>query len=72
MNSSLQCLSNIPEFVKYFCFDIYKRDINKQNPLGTGGRVAVAFGGLLDELWIDNRLYLAPWDIKKAIARRAN
>ena len=46
MNSGLQCLSNTTELTKYFCFNLYKQEINKSNPLGLGGRLAEAYAEL--------------------------
>ena len=43
MNSGLQCLSNTIDLTKYFLFKLYKKDINEDNPLGLGGRLAVAY-----------------------------
>jgi hypothetical protein len=34
MNSSLQCLSNIPEFTKYFLVERHFKELNADNPLG--------------------------------------
>jgi ubiquitin C-terminal hydrolase len=47
MNSGLQCLSNTIELTKYFCFNIFKNDINKKNPLGMGGKLALAYAELI-------------------------
>ena len=51
MNSGLQCLSNTIELTKYFLFDLYKKDINKTNPLGMGGKLAMAYAELIREMW---------------------
>ena len=52
MNSGLQCLSNTIELTKYFCFNLYKNEINTQNPLGLKGRLAEAYAELVREMWI--------------------
>jgi hypothetical protein len=67
MNSSLQCLSNTVELTKYFCFGLYKNEINYTNALGTKGRLATAYAKLMNELWIKGDSRVAPWDVKKAI-----
>jgi len=36
MNSSLQCLSNLPELTYYFLENRFVKDLNKENKLGTG------------------------------------
>lgn len=51
MNSTLQCLSNIPQLRDYFYSDGYVDDLNDDNPLGTGGRLAHAFADLIKSLW---------------------
>jgi len=40
MNSGLQCLHHIYSLTVYFLKDYYKKDLNKINPLGTGGKLA--------------------------------
>lgn len=36
MNSSLQCLANTQELTQYFLKNEFLKDMNKNNPLGTG------------------------------------
>jgi ubiquitin carboxyl-terminal hydrolase 4/11/15 len=52
MNSGLQCLSNTVELTKYFLFNLYVNDINRDNPLGLKGKLAEAYKGLLEEMWL--------------------
>jgi ubiquitin carboxyl-terminal hydrolase 4/11/15 len=51
MNSSLQCLAHTAPLREYFLSGEYKRDLNKDNPLGTGGELATEFADLLVEMW---------------------
>lgn len=51
MNSTLQCLAHTPLLVKYFLTGEYIPDLNRKNPLGTGGELAVQFANLLAEMW---------------------
>lgn len=51
MNSALQCLVHIPELRDYFLYNGYGAEINTNNPLGYGGRVAQAFAGLIQTLF---------------------
>ncbi|KAL3913819.1 MAG: hypothetical protein SGILL_006340 [Bacillariaceae sp.] len=51
MNSTLQCLSNTEEIRKYFLSGEYEKDLNRDNPLGTGGELATKFAQLLSEMW---------------------
>lgn len=71
MNSVIQCLSNTEPLAKFFISDCYSSHINERNPLGTRGKLAVAFAELLSEIYLEDAPYVAPWDVKKIIARRA-
>ena len=71
MSSVLQCLANTEPLAKYFLSDCYDAHINRKNPLGTKGKLAVAFSELLFQLYSGEDAYTAPWDVKNIIARRA-
>ncbi|XP_014673127.1 PREDICTED: uncharacterized protein LOC106813498, partial [Priapulus caudatus] len=51
MNSVLQALSNTREFHDHFLEGRFQNEINTENPLGTGGKLAVAFAVLVKVLW---------------------
>lgn len=51
MNSTLQCLAHTGPLRSYFLSGEYARDLNKDNPLGTGGELATEFANLLMEMW---------------------
>lgn len=70
MNSALQCLVHTPPLVDYFLQD-YTDEINKQNPLGMHGELAVAFGELLRKLWSSGRSAVPPRAFKGKLARFA-
>ena len=70
MNSGLQCLSNTIELTKYFCFGLYKQDINEDNPLGLGGKLAKVYAELNYEMWIGSSNRVAPWDLKKVVGKK--
>ncbi|KAJ1287809.1 hypothetical protein BS78_02G039200 [Paspalum vaginatum] len=67
MNSSIQCLAHTPKLVDYFLSD-YARNINRTNPLGLNGELALAFGELLRSLWTTHRKPVAPHHFKEKIA----
>jgi len=67
MNSSIQCLAHTPKLVDYFLGD-YARNINRTNPLGLNGELALAFGELLRSLWTTDRKPVAPQHFKEKIA----
>ncbi|XXG78580.1 hypothetical protein AAC387_Pa08g2500 [Persea americana] len=71
MNSAIQCLVHTPEFARYFRED-YHQEINWQNPLGTVGELALAFGELLRKLWAPSRTPIAPRPFKAKLARFAS
>ncbi|XP_026448534.1 ubiquitin carboxyl-terminal hydrolase 5-like isoform X1 [Papaver somniferum] len=70
MNSAIQCLVHTPEFARYFRDD-YHPDINKNNPLGMVGELALAFGELLRKLWAPGRTPISPRPFKSKLARFA-
>ncbi|KAF5179141.1 Ubiquitin carboxyl-terminal hydrolase [Thalictrum thalictroides] len=70
MNSSVQCLVHTPPLVEYFLHD-YSDEINKQNPIGMQGELAIAFGELLRKLWSSGRAPIAPREFKTKLARFA-
>ncbi|KAI3693730.1 hypothetical protein L1987_76682 [Smallanthus sonchifolius] len=70
MNSALQCLVHTSAFVDYFLQN-YTEEINKLNPLGMHGELAIAFGELLRKLWSSGRTAVAPRVFKGKLARFA-
>lgn len=71
MNSALQCLTKTPAIKKYFVDGDYINDINKENPLGMGGKIAIAFGQLMEEMWSGKHSYISPRDFKYTIGKFA-
>lgn len=70
MASALQCLSNTELLTKFFISDLFEDYINEKNPLGTRGRLAIVYGDLMKDLWVESRSSVAPWDVKTVIAKR--
>jgi ubiquitin C-terminal hydrolase len=68
MNTSLQCVSNCYELTQYFLKDLYKKDINQDNPIGTGGVLAKAYANFLKNVWYGEAGVFSPWNFKRAIA----
>lgn len=71
MNSALQCLVHLPEVNYYFFFDLYEKELNRTNPLGNKGEVAVAFSNLLHKLFDvgTSTTYVTPREFKYTIGR---
>ena len=51
LNSSLQCLVNTIPLMDYFLGFDWKQEINRSNPVGSGGVIAEHFGNLVDKIW---------------------
>lgn len=58
------------EMTKYFLFGYYKLDINTDNPLGLGGRLATAYTSLLNDLWVAKDRKTAPYDLKRVLGKK--
>lgn len=70
MNLALQCLVHIPELNYYFKTGVYAAELNRENPLGYGGALAEAFGGLIKQLYGPRREFpkaYAPRPFKQAV-----
>ncbi|KAI9261956.1 hypothetical protein EDC94DRAFT_541251 [Helicostylum pulchrum] len=69
MNSALQCLSNTPQLTKYFLADLYKKDLNRENPLGLNGQIAEEYAELVKKLWSGQSSSIAPRDFKYTLGK---
>lgn len=69
MNSALQCVRSVEELTKFFLTDAYMSEINKTNLLGYHGKVAMAYGGLLKEIYAEGRGSVSPRDFKATVGR---
>ena len=68
LNSIIQCLNHIIPLTQYFLEGKFAKEINRQNPLGSGGHVAMAYATLLKEVWSGNYSALAPRLLKQTVA----
>jgi ubiquitin carboxyl-terminal hydrolase 8 len=71
MNSIVQCLNHCDPVSEYFVSEEYAKDLNRRNPLGSGGRVAMAYASLLSDIWRGQYSALAPRLLKQTIANFA-
>jgi ubiquitin carboxyl-terminal hydrolase 4/11/15 len=71
LNSALQCLSHTPELTRFFVSDAYKEDINRNNPLGTGGRLADSFSNLIKQLWFEQVSFINPKNFQDSLSQFA-
>jgi ubiquitin carboxyl-terminal hydrolase 8 len=67
MNSIVQCLNHTQPLTQYFLRGTYVTEINRKNPLGSGGRVSTAYGSLLNEIWSGEFSALAPRLLKQTV-----
>ena len=71
MNSSIQCMSNVPLLTDYFRDKTYKKEINTINPLGRKGEIAEAYADLVNEMWSGQNSYTIPRNFKLNLSRFA-
>ena len=74
MNSALQALSHSAPLTKFFLSSRFKGDVNEDNPLGSGGKLAYAYEEVIKELWMNNARSVSstsPTSMKRAIALHA-
>ena len=67
MNSSIACISNCTELTYYFLSGAYKKDINKENKLGMEGRLAISWGNLLQQYWVESTRVGNPAEFKRTL-----
>lgn len=71
MNAVLQCLANTCEFRDYFLTGVFQGELNRENPLGMHGELAVAFAVLVSWLWSGRQRSFAPSRLKSLISIKA-
>ncbi|CCU81659.1 ubiquitin carboxyl-terminal hydrolase/USP19 [Blumeria hordei DH14] len=73
MNSALQCIRAVEELTKYFLGGAAMEELNRANPLGNNGDVAVAYQKLLEEIYHKDIVpsSIAPRHFRNTIGRYA-
>ncbi|XP_070193299.1 ubiquitin carboxyl-terminal hydrolase 15-like isoform X2 [Littorina saxatilis] len=71
MNSALQCMSNVPALTNFMQTGQWELELNKENPLGMRGEIAISFAELIREMWSGSRAYTVPRNFKVAVGRFA-
>lgn len=71
LNSTVQCLNHIEPLTQFFVLERYSKDLNKRNPLGSGGNVAVAYASLLKKMWAGQHSVIVPRMLKQTVANFA-
>jgi len=67
MNSILQCLSNTKPLTDLFFLKHYQKDLNTDNKLGHGGKLASTYAKLVHDMWINEYTKLVPREFKTMI-----
>ena len=70
MNSVLQCLANTRELRDFFLRGRFQKDLNRDNPLGLGGNLAISYAILLKVLWGGSTSSYAPSKLKSLVAHK--
>ena len=69
MNSAIQALSHATPLTRFFLSGNYEDDINTDNPLGSNGKLARAYGNVMKELWMNPDISsFSPSALKRAVA----
>lgn len=71
MNSAVQCIAYLPLLRSYLLSGQYKAtgDLNKDNPLGSGGKLLEEFAELLRHLWNAKGAEHRPFKFKQLLAK---
>ena len=51
INAIIQCLAQTPTLTELFLNNAHQDDVNANNPLGYGGRIAQSYVMLLQQIW---------------------
>ena len=66
-----QCLAHTLPVMEVFLSGTYKDNLNRENPLSLGGKLATAFADLMTKLWAGGVSYVSPKRFKWALAQFA-
>jgi hypothetical protein len=69
MNSIIQCLSSTVPLARYFLDGSYRRHINRDNPLGSKGKLAEAYCHLITQMWNAQETVVAPSVFKDVVGK---
>ncbi|XP_063953429.1 ubiquitin carboxyl-terminal hydrolase 19-like isoform X1 [Lytechinus pictus] len=72
MNSVLQVLANTIELKDFMLGADFKNEINRDNPLGSGGHLVLSFAVLMRRLWGGQNKSIAPSKLKSIISAKAS
>ena len=73
LNTALQCLASTNPLTEYFLGFPWRDELNRDNPIGAGGKIAEEFGQLISDMWEvnDNSKHkiISPNSFKKTLGR---
>lgn len=72
MNTVLQCLSNTDELRDFFLNNNFNANINRNNPFGSSGHVAIGFYNIVSQLWSGKHSSYSPEKFKEYISSKMN
>ena len=67
MNTALQCLSNCNILTNYFLNDTYLKFMNKDDPIGSKGKLVESYAEIIKHLWYGLADSFSPNDFKEII-----
>ncbi|KAL3923587.1 MAG: hypothetical protein SGILL_001575 [Bacillariaceae sp.] len=69
MNSVLQALSHASPLTRFFLSRRFRADLNEDNPIGAGGKIALAYETTMRDLWMKPGVRsITPSSLKRAIS----
>ena len=74
MNAALQCLAQCQLLTYFFLKDdgqAWRRDLNRDNPIGTGGALAESYADLITKLWQGGVGFVTPRGFKHTLGKFA-
>ena len=72
IGSAIQCLSNCQPLIDYFLAEIYTKDLNVKNPMGTGGELTLAFAELVCTNWQDSYDCIVPKHLVRTVWKHSS
>ncbi|KIW02119.1 hypothetical protein, variant [Verruconis gallopava] len=69
MNSALQCIRATEELTCFFLSKAWKKELNKSNPLGHEGKMAMTYAALLDSIYETTSSSFTPSDFKRMLSK---
>lgn len=68
MNSCLQCMSHTKLLTNYFLNSFYEAEINKENVLGSRGKLAKSYAKFIKHMWCESETTFSPYNLKGAVS----